>query len=573
MILPKKSKSKKDDKELVGKLLGYVSELENESSERIAEIEENEKWFAGDETVQWAAGRPEWRPRVMANLIESNCRTKISILTDSKPKIYIYGIPPLSFVEAIEAVKSGRSPREEEQSKYEFFRNVVDSMNIAFDHVWRFNRMNSVVEQATVYGAVASTLVGRVYWDEKAGEAGEIRIEPVNPKYVFFDKSTTRVQIEDGSVDVFVVKIPKKLSWFRHYFPDKEVKPSKNIKNEELKGTPANYYIEIYMVDNEVLEETDENGLKKRRKKYPNGRLVILGGDTILYDGAIPFFPYSVHPYEYMPDNYYGTNDVKRQIPLNKDFNSKLAQVSLNIALSANRQFIVNPAKLGMKIDELLEHIGEPGYIFQTIKLAEDAKNAIIALDTPKFNAELFQYLYYVPVLLEEVTGIYKAVKGMAEKRERQTRYEVGKQFEAATVRIRNTAHHIELWLQDLAQIVIKAITIYYSNAPHTVYALDEQTGTFKSNLFQYPEEAKNFEYIVAVQPETMLPVDMQSQVQRDMELFQMHAIDPITLLETLRHPDLPEIKNRLQQMQPQMGQQPQGNTGPPLPQLPLTNR
>ena len=572
MILPKKSKNPKDEKALVSKLLDYVQELENESSERIAQIEENEKWFKGDESVQWAADRPEWRPKVMANLIESNCRTKISILTDSKPKIYIYGIPPLSFVEAIEAVKTGRGPRQEESEKYEFFRNVVDSMNIAFDHIWRFNRMNSVVEQAVVYGSTASTLVGRVYWDQKAGPYGEIRIEPVNPKYVFFDKSTTRVQIEDGSLDVFVVKIPKKLSWFRHYFPGKEVKPAKDIRDKSVEGSPSNYYTEIYMVDDEVLEEEDENGLKKRKRKYPNGRLVILGGETILYDGAIPFFPYAVHPYEYMPDDYYGTNDVERQIPLNKDFNSKLAQVSLNIALSANRQFIVNPAKLGMKIDELLEHIGEPGYIFQTIKLAEDAKNAIIALDTPKFNAELFQYLYYVPVLLEEVTGIYKAVKGMAEKRERQTRYEVGKQFEAATVRIRNTAHHIELWLQDLAQIIIKAIKVYYSNAPHPIYSLDERTGSFKTNLFQYPEEAQDFEYIVSVQPETMLPVDMQSQVQRDMQLFQMGALDPITLLETIRHPDLPEIQERLKQTPPG-GHPPQGNTGGPMPQPPITNR
>jgi len=570
MILPKKSNNKRDEKELVSKMLEYVDELEAESSERVAQIEENEKWFDGDESVQWAADRPEWRPKVMANLIESNCRTKISILTDSKPKIYIYGIPPLTILEAIEAVKNGESPREEHIKKYQFFRDIVDSMNIAFDHIWRFNRMNSIVEQVTVYGSVGSTMVGRVYWDEQAGDSGEIRVEPINPKYVFFDKSTTRVQIEDGTIDVFAVKIPKKLSWFRHYFPDKEVKASKDVKGKETEGSPSNYYTEVYMVDNSVLEEVDDGGMVKRSKKYPKGRLIILGGDTLLYDGAIPFFPYAVHPYEYMPNDYYGTNDVKRQIPLNKDFNSKLAQVSLNIALSANRQFIINPAKLGMKIDELLEHIGEPGYIFQTVKLAEDAKNAIIALDTPKFNAELFQYLYYIPVLLEEVTGIYKAVKGMAEKRERQTRYEVGKQFEAATVRIRNTAHHIELFLEDLAQVIIKAIKVYYSNAPHNIYSLNEKGGTFKSNLFQYPEEAQDFEYIVSVQPETMLPIDMQSQVQRDMQLFQMNAIDPITLLETLQHPDLPEIKTRLQQMQPQ-GQQPQGNTGMPLPQPPLT--
>ena len=50
-----------------------------------------------------------------------------------------------------------------------------------------------------------------------------------------------------------------------------------------------------------------------------------------------------------------------------------------------------------------------------------------------------------------------------------------------------------------------------------------------------------------------MLPVDIQSQVERDMNLAQMGAIDPRTLLESLNHPKVDVIMKRIKEMQQQL--------------------
>lgn len=563
--------------------LEHMERLKRQSSERLTQLELNQKWFDGDEHVMWARDRPKWKPKTMANLLEANCRTKVALLTNNKPKMYVYGIPDLDIMEALQRLQGVEqtgmtAPETEEMARAEGFRRLTKNMNIALDHFWRFNDMHTVLEQIVLNGSISRTLCARVYWDERAAE---IRCEPVHPRNVFFDKHCTGVQIEDGSTDVFIVRMIKPIAWFEKYWPDHagEVKPIKEGKNTDTEdeeasdlAEPRATFIEAFFYDDTVEETQEGDNPPKRKLKYPNGRRVVLGGDYVLEDGPIEFFPYIVHPYEYEPNDFYGRGDVERQIPLVKDFNSKLAQISLNIALSANRQYIINPAKLGMKIDILLEHFSEPGYVFQTKNMAEDVKSALQTIDTPHFNPELFQYLYFIPKLLEQVSGIVKAMQGMPEKSERQTKYEIGKQYEAATIRIRNTAHHVERFLVKLAQTYIKALKIYYTGNPSKFYSLNEQEGTVESTVFQYPQGSDgsplDYDFIITVQPDTMLPIDLQSQAERDMQLVQMGALDPITLLETLNHPRVQQVQQRLQQMAA-MNQQtgaPAGNSGPPGP-------
>jgi len=61
------------------------------------------------------------------------------------------------------------------------------------------------------------------------------------------------------------------------------------------------------------------------------------------------------------------------------------------------------------------------------------------------------------------------------------------------------------------------------------------------------------------VQPDSTLPIDIQGQAERDMQLASMQAIDPRTLLESLNHPKVDAIMERLKEMQ----QQQQGQQGP----------
>jgi hypothetical protein len=282
-----------------------------------------------------------------------------------------------------------------------------------------------------------------------------------------------------------------------------------------------------------------------------------------------------MHPYELDPASPFGQGDVIRLSTVQKDFCSKVAQVSLNIALSANRQWIMNPAKLGVRLDELLQHIGEPGYVYVTKKLSEDVKNAIVNLETPMFNTELFQYLYFLPQLMEQISGVTKLMQGIAAKSERQSKYEIGKQYEAGTIRIRNVAHHIEMMLVDMGRIWGKMINRYYTD-PRRIYRINEETDKLQTSLFKMPvdNEGKpyDFDYVIVVQPDTTLPVDLQSQAERDLMLLDKGMIDPRTLLESLHHPKVDKIIKALEEMQQKQMQAKQGAQGAPVPpQAPTT--
>lgn len=547
---------KKNQKKLAEEVYGKFEDYYQQANQRLGDYDEADRWMKGDHSLIWSGPRRAWDPTVFPNLIESIIRQKIALLTDNKPKIYVYTIPEADLLD--------------DEKHIEMIKMHSRNMNMAFDHLWRFNKMQTAVEMMAFQGAAYGIMAGRCYWDPKANKSnGEIRTEFLSPRNLFFDQAVARVDLLDGSTETLVVAQPKPKSWFKYYFPDIDVVSLPTAEefqqlgaqgagvgigeNENVSDYPV--YIEAY---HPFADEDDPNA------KF-GVQVTGMVGDKFLFNKPIKFSPVFVHPYELALDTPWGNGDIKRLKTLQKDFCSKLSQISLNIALSANRQYVVNPAKLGMKIRNLLEHTGEPGYVFVTKKLAEDVRNAIIDLETPKFNPELFQYVYYIPQLMDQVSGLEKVLQGGSTKKARQSKYEVGKQYEAATIRVRNTAHHMEMMILDMGKIWAKMINQYYTD-PRRIFRINSDANAMDVNVFNFPknEEGENmdYDYILTVQPDSMLPVDIQSQVERDMQLAQMSAIDPRTLLETLNHPKVDKIMERLQEMQQQQGGGPGGPPG-----------
>ena len=551
MAKPKAQKPT-DKKQLSKDIYGQFEEYYGQANQRLAAYDIADRWMGGDDTLIWNSERPAWRPIVFPNLIESIIRQKIALLTDNKPKTYVYTIPEAELIE--------------DEKHIEAIKTHSQNMNMAFDHLWRFNKMQTAVEMMALQGAAYGMMAGRCYWDPLANHKnGEIRTEFLNPRNLFFDQAVARVDLLDGSAQTLIVAQHKPKLWFKHYFPDIDLK---NIATSDEfaqlgpqtpgMGVGDNENVEDYPVYIEAYHAID-----KDHEGNEMVQVTGLAGNQFLYNRPVKFSSIFMHPYELALDTPWGNGDIKRLATLQKDFCSKLSQISLNIALSANRQYVVNPAKLGMKISKLLEHTGEPGFIFITKKLAEDVKNAIIDLDTPRFNPELFQYLYYLPQLMDQVSGLSKVLQGGSTKKSRQSKYEVGKQYEAATIRVRNTAHHLEMMMVDMGKIWTKMINQYYTS-PRKIFRIDEASNKLNTRVFDFPKEGgKNidYDYIIAVQPDSMLPVDIQSQVERDMNLAQMDAIDPRTLLEGMNHPKVDLIVQRLAERQRQeAGGQEQAN-------------
>jgi len=518
------------------------------STERLKEYKDNEKWFNGDPDMIWATEDRAWYPKVYPNILEATIRQKVALLTDSKPKIYVYSIPEAELLDNEEHIKA--------------IMQHSQDMNMAFSSLWRFNQMHTILEQMVLYGSIYGLMAGRCYWDPSARGNGQIRTEALRARNIFFDEEVQRTELLDGSTETLIVAQLKPAAWFTHYYPDVDLSDNKANPSDhtELRADPTKTPVEDYQL---YLEAYHPASLLDENAEDP-GQLTMTSmcGNIQLASKAVDFVPVFMHPYELALDSARGTGDVSRLSSLSKDFCSKVSQVSLNIALSACRQYVVNPAKMGMKIQDLIEHVGEPGYMFFTRKLAEDVKNALVDLETPKFNPELFQYIYFLPQLMEAVSGLAKVLSGQAAKRERQSKFEVGKQYEAATIRIRNTAHHIEMMMVDMGKIWAAMINTYYTS-PRRIFRINASSNKMETSLFQLPKNAKggkaDLDYVIVVQPDSTLPIDIQGQAERDMQLASMQAIDPRTLLESLNHPKVDAIMERLKEMQ----QQQQGQQGP----------
>jgi len=564
---------KRERSKIVEEVYAEYERLRGQSSERRSNYDTYKKWFEGDESVMWSKGRPDWMPKVIANLLEAKIRTKIAILTDNKPKFYVYGIPEVDMIEDFQNLAQLPPGTPQEQltpgmQQAQGLINLSKNMNIALDHIWRYNDMNEVIRRIVIEGSITGLLACRVYWDNEATKYGEVKIESIHPRYIYFDENIKRIDFEDGSCDWFIVAVPRPLTWFNYYFPGKEVQELPGYEDKSY-SAKMGLYIEAYSSDFAVTKETTGE-IVNLRKSFPSGKYAIIGGNTLLSDGWEPIdvFPYVVRPYELSSETYMGDGDVRRGKKLQEDFNSKISQLSLNVALTANKQKIVNLAQMGIKKDVLLEHTGEPGYIFFSGKNIEDVKKAMTDLNSTEVNVEALNYIYLIPSLLEEVMGISRTMSsGAPAKKERQSQYEIAKQYESGVIRQKGAAHNIESFLTDVGNVTIENIKRHW-HQPRKIYAVNNNK--LNVNVFEYPrdenDEPIDYDFIVTIQPETMLPVDLQSQAERDMNLFQMTQgkfPDPQTLLESVHHPKIAQIMQRLKEGEQNVGPAPQTTAAP----------
>jgi len=376
------------DRKLVSRIKTDLQSIASATSKWRENCETWRKWFEGDESVYWDDDRPSWKPRVIANFIESNVRTKVAMLTDSKPKFYIYGMPQVDMIESMAELAGMYQQVQEEAmpanqlnaaieenpglNKAEGLRRLTKSMDFALDHIWRLNEMHDQMKEIVLDAAITGLLTGRAFFNDGTEE---IEIEHIHPRHFYFDKNTKKMNIEDGSCDKLIISMNRPLTWFDTFWPDQEVKEIEGDK-DKVYTAKMGQYIEAYYSD-PTIEETEKGGVKGLRKKYPSGRKVIIGGDTILYDGPIDVFPYVIQPYERNVETLIGEGDVRRMVRLQEDYNSKLCQISMNITLTANRQFVMNPAKCDLRPEVIQEHAGEGGYVFITGKTINEVKEGL----------------------------------------------------------------------------------------------------------------------------------------------------------------------------------------------------
>jgi len=311
-------------------------------------------------------------------------------------------------------------------------------------------------------------------------------------------------------------------------------------------------YIEAYKADWEIEEtRATEDGklITKKKIKYPKGRKLLIGGDVLLNptyeDQVLDRFPFVVEPIADQSETVLGEDDVYRQIELQKDLNWKMNQLSTLMALCAHRQ-AVGDDECGVNIEEMMEkYVDKPGMMFhlQGGKTMDDFHKHFEMLKSPSLPPELFNYLYTILEFMEKITGVTKLIQGLAAKRERETAFEIGKMLETATIRLRDRAGHIEEFLRQTGLIWMYLVSQNYRE-PRPVWHVDRETGDVVRNTYEFPRENNKitgqsepieWEYDIIVQPDSTLPVDLNSMADLAMRLKERGVISNEELLKQLQ--------------------------------------
>ena len=143
--MPKKVKDK-----TVAYILDRYEKYQSDSSDRLGRYTQNEKWFQGDKTVQYGETKGNWQPTVIANVIESNIRTLVAVLTDSNPIMRVHSFPLVS--------PESLGP-DVEESLTVFSQNN----DLVLNHIWRVNDMRRKLRKIVLDGCVTGLKIGRAH--------------------------------------------------------------------------------------------------------------------------------------------------------------------------------------------------------------------------------------------------------------------------------------------------------------------------------------------------------------------------------------------------------------------------
>ena len=529
----------KKNKEIAEQVLDQYSTYKTQSTGRLQRYDDNLRWFKGKKEIMYKDGRESWQPAILANIIESNVRTVTAVLTDSKPIMRVKSFPLVSADQLQPDMETA-------------IQNFNENNDNVLNHIWRINDFHKKLKRIVLDGALTGIMVSRTYWDQYAyGGLGEVGCESVHPRYIFFDEKVQDINIEDGSCDWFMYVVDKPLSWFHYYWPGKIIKPTENTKKEPS-DMQMGQFIEAYKADWEIEETRAIDGGKmetKRKMKYPRGRKILVGGDIVLNpdyeDQKLYRFPFAVEPIANQSETAWGEDDVTRQITLQQDLNWKMNQLSTIISLSANHQAIGDD-ECGVNIESLMEKFADkPGQFFalESGKDLDDFHNHFEILKSPAFEPQLFQYVYTVLEFMEKVTGVTKLIQGMAAKKERETAFEVGKMLETATIRLRDRAGHIEEFIRQTGLNWMCLVSQNYKE-PRPIWRIDNDTEEMVASTYEFPttkdkitgkSEPIEWEYDIVVQPDSTLPIDLNSKADLAMRLKERQVISNAEVAKQLQ--------------------------------------
>ena len=554
---------------------------------------ENYKFIRGK---QWDKARPSYLHSEVLNIMASYQELMIAILTDSRPNI--------------ECVPENPSDFE--------FANIMSQL---LRSKWDRECWSKVVVEAMFDGLTYGTAISDQTYDHEALQGlGDLAFKTVEPFYCYPDPDCA--DINDEKSGYFITAIPMNVNVIRRKYPKKAhlIKsdvddlniarttkmdmqefivrsPTDNltlVQGERAKDTESPDEVLLiccYMKDETLIEEQieeaiDEGQIRKAfrtKKRYPNGRKVVVACNQLLEDTPNPYldgkFPFAKFTNRVLPREFWGANDVEKlkgpQQIINKIFSYALDVISL-----CGNPVWLNPLSSNVEDDSLINKTG--------LVIPHTDEHPPIRLPGIEIPSSLFALLDRTLAIYDKIAAIHEVSMG-ASPSANASGLAISNLQEAAQTILRLKGRNTEAWLTQVGQQLASRVLQFYS-VPRIVRLTDnpaaekyfkiaidnvldesgegqriatvqqfEKVQTQDGSEQIIPTETRQYEIKgnldIRITTGTTLPFAKAQREARAEKLFSLGIYDAEDLLTALDDPKKEQILNKLQQRQIQAAQ------------------
>ena len=263
-----------------------------------------------------------WQEKEVFNHIAPIVETRISKICSSIPMVTV--VPATTDEADIESAKLSK----------EILKSTSNRINLA-----------DIQKTATTWSEICGSVFYKILWNTDAGKMvaqdelgnaikeGDVDVEVVSPFEIFPDNlSCERLEDVKSIIHAKAVEVGDiKTQWNVDVDPEKVHAFTLDSNSNNIGGLGYDAHINkvsnIELSNHCILIEKYD----RPSKKYPNGRLTIVAGNKLLFDGDLPYvndelnnrtFPFVKQISNYLPGSFFGVSVVDRLIPIQRAYNA-----------------------------------------------------------------------------------------------------------------------------------------------------------------------------------------------------------------------------------------------------------
>lgn len=263
-----------------------------------------------------------WQEKEVFNHIAPIVETRISKICANTPNVTV--IPASSDESDVESAKLNK----------DILNSVANRINLV-----------DIEKTATTWSEICGTVFYKVVWNTNSGKMvatddlgqaikeGDVEVQVVSPFEIFPDNlSCERMEDAKSIIHAKAVEVETiKSLWGVDVHSEKVNAFTLDSNIGNLGGLGYDAHISkvanIELNNHCVLIER----YNKPTKSHPNGRLTIVAGGKLLFDGELPYlndelggrtFPFVKQISNYMPGSFFGVSVVDRLIPVQRAYNA-----------------------------------------------------------------------------------------------------------------------------------------------------------------------------------------------------------------------------------------------------------